>query len=572
MLFAKLDAYQQEAVEFVLARTGAGLFAEQGTGKTWITGGVIERLCGDDFTALLIVSLANINTTWVDLIERELPQVTLCRSWAEFKQAKGARVLLVHYEALREIIKYVSKRHWTLVVYDESQRLKGRGTGQSRLAKRFRDVDHRLALSGTPIEQSPEDLWGQFRFIAPECLGTVWADFAEEYMRRAGYMGYEWQFRRDRMKQFLERIDPYTLRIVKRDVLSLPGLTYVRAPVDLLGSQGALYRQLDQEMTADVGDRTVTADLEVTLLMRLHQICGGFVRTDVTAQDIEEQQDRARVRGAIKRVGNAKLRKLKSIVARESTPVVIFCRYVEELNLIREALSPAYRVEVIKGERKGNRAARDSVVRAFQRGDIDVLICQIKAGGVGLDLWRSHVAVFYSTTWSYIDFDQAVCRLHRRGQIHAVRVYLIYAKDTVDEQIYSALLSKQSISAAVLNNFRRKTMSKITKSNAKPEKSSKQSKPAETKATKSNANADASSDKAKEAPPAEKAKEFKYGVQDLADALEIKPASVRVALRNHKVEKAGKSYGWNNKQELQEVINLLKSNKGKGKGDEATAA
>ena len=474
MILEQLDEYQREIVDWAVTRLGSAIFAEQGTGKTWITGGIIERIAGmayrdgETFDALLVVPLANIQTTWIRLLET-IPQLIVCRSWDEYKKfRKGcppnsnrAAVLILHYEALRgkSLVKRVVQRHWSLIVYDESQRLKARGSQASRVAARFRDADYRVILSGTPIEQSPEDLWAQFRFALPDVFGTRFEDFKNRWLYETGYMGYELKFRQDLVPQFLKLIHPHIRRVLKSDVLDLPPLTYKRATVEMLGEQARVYRDVKRHMMTTVGGDEVTCDMAITQLIALQQITSGFVRVDPTVEEmqraLDEQTSTGRKTLRLKRravhLGSAKLRRLKRILRRVELPVVVFCKYKEELASIARACAHL-RVGIISGK---TRKTRVETIDAFQRGELDVLICQIRAGGVGLDLFRACNGVFFSCTFSSIDFEQAVARLHRRGQTRPVKFWLIQAANTVDKDIWTALLLKKSVTQLILDRRKR---------------------------------------------------------------------------------------------------------------------
>lgn len=557
-MYEQLYPFQRRAVDFVLERQRVGLFFEQGTGKTWITMGTLSRLYAPGFCALVIVPLTNLQSTWERSLRAQLPRIPVARAWEDFKEG----VLLMHYEGLSSlpdrVLRRVLKHRWDLIVYDESQRLKGRGTEQSRIAGRFKHGTYRVGLSGTPIEQAPQDLWAQFRFIKPDLLGKSWPKFAgiysvwgkptwekleaklgygegelrrinegerpkgkimlpEGFLKPAGYRGYKTEFRGERLQEYLSLLKPYSMRITKEDVLDLPTLTYQHHKVRLLGEQKEVYHDIRTRMMSE--DFNVTTGLKITQLVRLQQVCGGFIKDDD---------------GKVLTLPSAKLRALRRILRHTEVPAVIFCKYREEVNQITDCLD-GFSYEVLSGK---NRKDRDNVIHRFQSGKTDILVCQIRAGGVGVDLQNANVAIFFSTTFSYIDFDQAVSRVHRHGQTRPVTIHLIYAKNTVDASIYSAVLSKRSVSEVVLNRLKRSTMPK---------------KNAAKKTTKKTKKEEVAAVEEKETAP-------KYGVSDLADALGIKPASVRVRLRKGGIEKAGKSYGWNTKAELQEVVDALRPN------------
>ena len=468
-LWRKLDDYQQKAVEFSKRVKTSALLFEQGTGKTWIAGGIAASLIRDyvdyPFCGLFIVPLTNIDTTWAKFFHEQLPDVHLCRSLEEYVAAgaKVPRVLLLHYEALPEVVKKISKGlQWTLIVVDESQRLKNRNTLQSKtVAKLKGSAPYKVILTGTPIEDSPSDLWAQFRFVRPELFGTKWKDFEDYYMTPLedfdfkkyprGSMRYMRAFKKymiqkshrefdpEKIDEFIGQVSPYCMRVTKEDVLDLSPITFIEELVGLLGYQRQTYLEMQRDLIVRLkGDAASSAPLSITKIGKLHQICGGHLFDDD---------------GAVHFIGRAKLRRLITIIKRHADePIVVFCRYLEEVRMLERELSErGYSVATLSGQvKKKHRAA---IIDQFQTGKTDVLIAQVRTGGVGIDLFASRIEIFYSTTYSYIDFEQAVSRVHRRGQEKDVIVYLITAIGTIDEVIYSAIRSKRRVSKRVLTNL-----------------------------------------------------------------------------------------------------------------------
>ena len=132
----------------------------------------------------------------------------------------------------------------------------------------------------------------------------------------------------------------------------------------------------------------------------------------------------------------------------ESSPNLIFCQYVPEVEYLTQELRkkfPGKRVENYQDIRK-----RDAIYRDFQEGEIDILIMQIASGSVGLNLQRSHNLIFYSWSFSYDNFIQAIARIKRQGQIHPMRVTLIVALDTIDEDILHSQEHKRILSQQLL--------------------------------------------------------------------------------------------------------------------------
>lgn len=466
-LYKLLDDDQKRAVDQALhVKTLAVLF-EAGVGKTFVAGGVVEQLANEDAdqSYLLIVPLQNKETTWIAFIREYLPQIELCFTLEEYDRAFANRLLLLHYEEVAPIIQRLRKRKWTLIAYDESQRQKDRNSLTSRTAAKLRySGEYKLILTGTPMDERPSDLWAQFRFLRPSVFAEKWSDFETEYMepvegeeelKRLRPRSFKWRlllrtlaikkrkrkFNYKMLPKFLRLIAPYTIR-VKQDPKRIPPVTFRPVPVMLLGSQREQYDTLERDLVITLGKgrkkRTVTADMKAVRIWRCHQIVGGFLKDE---------------EGSVHELGRAKLRKLKHLVKRIDRPVVIFCRYTAEVDAIARELAPLGRVEKFSGK---NRKDRPRIQTEFQAGLIDFLVCQIKAGGVGIDLFRSHIGFLYSFSHSWIDFDQAVKRLQRRGQLHPVLMFILYGMETIDELIYEAVMEKRNVVEYVLDNLERR--------------------------------------------------------------------------------------------------------------------
>lgn len=462
-IWDKLDGYQKDAAEHCLKHKTVGLFYEQGVGKTWIAGGVVENLwhLRNRFQGLIIVPLSNLETTWHDFLSPHFQVVRSYKEYVTWNQTWDTRcILLLNYEAVNLIIEKLRKIKWDLIVYDEAHRLKDRSSLQSRNASKLRDsAVYKLILSGTPIERQPQDLWAQFRFLRPQIFGTRWSDFESDYLDPVedytkgllpGTIGWKKALLRTAIEKskrkfntlmlprFIKRIGTYALRLNAADVLKLPPLETVRCPVVLRGKQKRIYDGMERGLVATIDKQKIKAPLKVVQIAKLHQICGGWI--------IDED-------GTAHEAGRAKLRETLRIIHREGKPIVVFARYLEELKQLSENIARGLSVDFIIGKNVKDRA---EIVRRFQRGETDVLLAQIKTGGVGIDLFKACVGIMHSHSYSSIDFDQAVKRLHRRGQTRPVKIFLPYVVDSVDEDVYEAVVSKRKIGELVLDRLRKR--------------------------------------------------------------------------------------------------------------------
>lgn len=454
-LYSKLWDYQKPAADFTLDREATALFLEQGTGKTFLTAGIIDKLIDDSFCGLLVVPAITIAQPngWLHVL-RKL-NVKVCRSRAKFKSTRGAKILLLSYEAFcpkrtknnprgsQTFVKWLVNFHWSLVVFDEAQKLTARGSRQSRTAGRIKNAERRIILTGTPWdspEAKPDEIWAQWRFLDPSLFGTRWAKFDRRYLRPTGWKGYKRKFKPGAQAKVIAKIDPYCVRITN-EVLGLEPPKFIKCPVNMGAYSRDIYDRMEQDFVTKVGKGSTTAELRIVRDLRLQQICGGFIKLD----DGREVM-----------VGHAKLRRLKRLLEKVPHPVVIFCRYLWEVDQIARRCSSANcRVATITGD---TRDTRMKTLRLFKKGKIDVLVSQIRTGGVGINLQRAHIGIFYSTTYSHRDFYQAIYRLLRAGQKNKVKIYLLLAKDSVDEEIFHAVRYKYSTTELILRRFKRKRL------------------------------------------------------------------------------------------------------------------
>jgi SNF2 family DNA or RNA helicase len=459
MIYDSLHPYQRKVVDYFSkgVRIEHALIADTGVGKTWIAAGVIEKLI--DFyhmgpLFLVIAQKSNLESTWAKTLGR-VAELDVCLSWPEFKSAKGRgpKVLVLSYGMVPSLITKLVRVEWALVIYDEGHKLKDRQSKTSRDAAKLRGAENRLILTGTPIEKRPIDLFGQFRFCTPHLFGK-WGDFAKMYCRKGGYMGHEWEFRWQRLPRFKRTITPYIYRLRKREALALPPLRIVNVKVPLLGQQRRLYDALETEMVASHNGSDITSQLTVTNLIRLQQIAGGFVRTDkVLSWRKTKQGIRVPTYELLTTGGNAKLRKTLAILQRAEPPVVIFCHFLEELRVLRAAVT-ALPGNKLVAELHGATHHRAEIVSQFQRGNLDILLCQMRTGGVGIDLFAAHTGIIYSCDWSSIANEQAIARLHRHGQKDPVTIYWLQADRTIDEDIRASIRTKQTTIKSILSGIR----------------------------------------------------------------------------------------------------------------------
>src|SRR5579884_1725126 len=438
----QIEAYQF-ATERLTRGPGAAMLAlEMGTGKTLVS---LMVLAGLKAMRTLICCPLRVVPVWQAQIERhlDLPLVVVALddsagSVAE-KQKLAEEKLKLAETTGRPIIfdsvwrdpfgAWAEKQAWDLVIADESHKLKKPGGKASLYFKRLRPrARHRLALTGTPMQHSPLDIYAQFRFLDTTPFGPSFNAFRQKYAVMGG-------FQKKQVTAFknLEELEALMRTItyrVSKDVLDLPPETHVTYECDLSPEALRVYRDLEEDFVAEIRDGRVTAANAMVKLLRLQQVAGGWVKTD---------------EGQYHRVDSAKQNLLADTLEDigPNEPVVVFCRFHADLDAVHEACASL-------GLTSLELSGRRDELKRWQEGEAPVLAVQIGAGGVGVDLSRARYSIYYSLSFSLGEYDQALWRVHRPGQTRPVEHIHLVAKGSVDEKIIRALERRAEVIQAIL--------------------------------------------------------------------------------------------------------------------------
>ena len=447
-LNAHLRDYQAYGAAWMgsLLRAGFGgvLADDMGLGKTVQTLALLQarREAGASGAALLIVPTSLVHG-WQAQASQFTPDLRLVVLHGSDRAALRsaaveADLVVTTYPLLARDRDWLAAQEWPLVILDEAQTLKNPA---SQMAKTLRDIPAggRLALTGTPVENSLQDLWTLIDWINPGLLGdrkrfqSVFRTPIEKHGDAAA------QARLNR------RLRPFMLRRTKDEVAAeLPPKTEILERVDLSKPQQSLYETVRTAMDARVreaiGARGLTAARITVLdaLLKLRQVCcdPALVKTEA-ARSVADSAKRAR------------LRDLVSELVAEGRRVLVFSQFVEMLRLIEADLAAA---GIPSLSLTGQTQNRGGVLDAFARGDAPVLLLSLKAGGVGLTLTQADTVILYDPWWNPAVERQAMDRTHRIGQDKPVFVYRLVAAGTVEEKILAMQARKQALADALFSD------------------------------------------------------------------------------------------------------------------------
>ena len=453
--------HQEEAIEWAEARLESGhryvIFAHgMGSGKTRTTLEFLARqMNARGISRVLVCCPKAVIPAWAKQAGMWTPgvRVLLLTKGTAKDKAKEVEAALCDLSPLIVVVNYDSawrcpaleKAKWDAIVHDEIHRLKAPSGAASRWAGKLckRNAEAiKIGLSGTLIPHSVLDLWAIYRALESPNLATWGETFTLHKARYAVLApGQNWIVGYRNLEHAREKVAATTHQVKSLDVLDLPPITYQDVPCDLCPAESRLYREIESDFCAVVEAGTVTPKNALEQLLRLQQVCGGYIRYDdaEVATKIAETPSKAATLADM----------LEDLPA--GTPVVIFCRFRSDIMAC---------IEVCKslGRTYGELSGGANDLAAFQHGTTQTLITQIQSGGIGVDMSMASYAFFYSLGYSLSEYEQAVARLHRPGQTNHTHIYHLVAtqngRQTVDGRVYEALSERKEVVNVILDGYR----------------------------------------------------------------------------------------------------------------------
>lgn len=349
---------------------------------------------------------------------------------------KNYDVVITSYTLLQKDIESYRTVPFSYVILDEAQHIKNRGTRNAKSVKMVQ-AQHRLILSGTPIENSLDELWSLFDFLMPGFLST-YDRFMERYIRVSG------DEQQKNLEYLRKKVAPFIMRRMKSDVLDdLPPVSELVYHCQLSEVQLELYRSYAQSARDELvklverdGFDRVQIHVLATLT-RLKQIC---CHPAIFAKEKAEPGDSAKY--------DMLLDLLQTLVEGKHK-TVIFSQYTRMLQIMREDFElRGIKFAYLDGSSKN----RLEVVKQFNEDPtISVFLVSLKAGGTGLNLVGADTVIHYDMWWNPAVENQATDRVHRMGQKSSVSAYKLITLGTIEEKIAEMQKRKKGLVKKVVS-------------------------------------------------------------------------------------------------------------------------
>lgn len=345
------------------------------------------------------------------------------------------RLLITSYDYLKRDIDLYKDNKFSYIVLDESQYIKNQKTKSAQSVKQL-NGQYKLALSGTPIENSLAELWSVFDFLMPQYL------YNYHYFQKE----YESAIVKNQDAKAIAKLQklvyPFILRRNKKDVLKeLPDKIETTQLIPFTSKESELYyanlAQVNEELQALLNAKVVDRIQILAMLTRLRQICCEprmiYENIDVASSKLKACLD------------------LLKTYQQNQQKVLLFSTFTKVFDLLEEELR-LNGISYLKITGSTSKEKRKEYVERFQNGEADVFLISLKAGGTGLNLTKAEAVIHFDPWWNVSAQNQATDRAYRIGQHNNVQVHRLIMKDSIEEKILKLQEKKKELADMFVEN------------------------------------------------------------------------------------------------------------------------
>lgn len=495
----KLMEHQHNGLKKMYGKTGFALLMEQGTGKTLTFIEEALRLYADGkIEAVFILAPNGVHENWVldqcpthipstiearatyycsDMNRKEKAQLAWVTAPRKVGEIPPLRILSMSYDSLttdagfKVAVGFV-RAHTTLLIADESQRIKTSGASRTKRALNLRRfAKYRRIGTGTVATNSPVDVFSQFEFLEEGLLGTsslpvFRAEYCELLQPGHGMLRHivdrsvrasGRNITEDQRQKILERtqivakdstgrpiyknldrlqalIEPHSFRVLKEDCLDLPPKTYETRYFHLGKKQRESYDTMEKDLRYILEDGTMVTASKLTAMGKLRQMTSGFILfRDGTVEYLAD---------------NPRIALLKDTLEDEPRQGIIWAQYKEEIrNIVAAIRKMGMTAEAVNGDVAMGK--RRTIREDFQSGALQWIVAHPGAMGTGFTLTAAKLVIYYSNDFNLENRLQSEDRAHRIGQADTVQYLDFVAIDTRDDDVVWALQHKLDTAAMI---------------------------------------------------------------------------------------------------------------------------
>ncbi|CAH9091501.1 unnamed protein product [Cuscuta europaea] len=459
----ELRPYQIEGLQWMVSLFNNnlnGILAdEMGLGKTIQTISLIAHLIENKSVTgpHLIVAPKAVLPNWMSEFQTWAPSIIAVLYDGRLEERKALReeysgegkfnVIITHYDLIMRDKAFLKKIHWYYLIIDEGHRLKNHECALARTVAGYR-IKRRLLLTGTPIQNSLQELWSLLNFLLPNIFNSV--ENFEDWFNAPFSDKCDITLTDEEELLIIRRlhhvIRPFILRRKKNEVEKfLPGKTQVILKCDMSAWQKLYYRQVTDEGRVGLGTGTGKSKSLQNLSMQLRKCC-NHPYLFVDQYNMWQKEELVRASGKMEL-----LDRLLPKLRRAGHRVLLFSQMTRLMNILEVYLQQnKYKYLRLDGTTKTEE--RGSLVRQFNAPDSPyfMFLLSTRAGGLGLNLQTADTVITFDSDWNPQMDQQAEDRAHRIGQTKEVMVFVLVSVGSIEEVILERAKQKMGIDAKVI--------------------------------------------------------------------------------------------------------------------------
>jgi len=445
-LIPYLYAHQKLSLGYFKNKNCTADLSEPGTGKTLVTIEMMLKRCA--WPVLIICPKSIMEEVWVNQINEvtaETPSFKNIRIAVLNKGSDNIRrilqeyektsylIYIINYESVPNVINYLKGLPWKFIVLDESTKIKNHKANRSKAIMALRDyAKFRHIMTGTLAPNGLMDAFNQIRFVDNTLFGESYYAMRQHYFTQDPFNQYNWIPKSEAIEMFKKNIEEVSIQHKKRECIDLPPLVEVKRPVTLGSEEMDKYTDMKEEALIEVGNETIIAPWKITAIMKMRQICSGFVYGNDEAYH---------------EIGHSKFDILEEIIEQIDGKVIIFSHFNYSLRRLYEKLSlKFYKAVVYMGKDTDKKMA----LSLFKNSaNTHILLANPASAGHGLNLQYCSNIIYYELDFNLENYLQSIDRINRIGQQNKMTVYYTIAQNTIESWIYRKLKNKEKLNQKI---------------------------------------------------------------------------------------------------------------------------
>ena len=489
-------SHQKIMYNMMVYSDAAALLADPGTCKTgpylWA---IDQRIKKGHVKKVLIITLSDLKKNVIEEMKKQVPHLTgvvlkdkaqankiLNKSYKIEKKNKDYHVYMTNYESMFSLVDLFDDEYFQMVIFDEAHRIGSPRSRQTKsILKKLDFVPYKYIITGTLHANNLMSFFMPFRALGPDSVPYAnYYSFRKEHMYTVDPDGHIWKPRPGAKKIVQKIVGNLSVAFTKEECLDLPPIIRHKIYCKMGRNQEKLYKQMKKDLVAEIEDMCnkcdkngccdrsceteIVANNALVLSQKLRQIsCGFYINTRVTVDESGRQKKDSNI---ITLDENPKLSLLIQTLSNmpSDKKVIIWTNYTHAVEIIADRVEKAFG----KGSYLTCYGTQDAFdqIKNFEKGNAMYMISNPSKMGVGHNIQFSHYQIFFSSSHSFVERDQAESRQHRKGQKYSVTITDLVVEDSIDELILKALMIKQdlSISLSELARVLKKGISKSIKS------------------------------------------------------------------------------------------------------------